>query len=295
MRTDFTATIRPVQFEEAAAAWYNEVTCAGSRAATQPSIKRMSFFSIRVPGFRRVLATATVVMAGLVFTDKVAAARGPANGAAVTANAAVARDSAVRSASSAFDATAWADATVGDIDPDLFGLALRAAATAVNRGDAQDPSTLTVIDFSRPSTARRMWVYDLRSRALLLEDLVSHGRGSGRAVPTMFSNEPESNESSLGLFRTAEAYVGKNGYSLRLDGLEPGINDRARQRAIVIHGAPYVSAATAKALGYLGRSQGCPAVRLEISRELIDTVKGGGLVFAYYPDPTWLKTSRYLN
>jgi L,D-transpeptidase-like protein len=201
--------------------------------------------------------------------------------------------SAASASSSAFDAASWRD--VGDIDNDIFALALQAASAAVIRGDAARPETLTVIDFSKPSTVKRMWVYDLRSRELLFEELVSHGRGSGRTMATAFSNEPESNQSSLGLFRTAEAYVGKNGYSLRLDGLEPGINDRARERAIVIHGAPYVSAAVAKAQGYLGRSLGCPAVRPEVNRELIDTVKRGGLVFAYYPDAQWLKTSRYLS
>jgi hypothetical protein len=115
----------------------------------------------------------------------------------------------------------------------------------------------------------------------LFDEWVSHGRGSGQAMATSFSNEPETNKSSLGLFRTGEAYIGKNGYSLRLDGLEPGINDRARERAIVMHGAPYVNIAVARVQGYLGRSLGCPAVRPEVARPLIDTVKGGGLLFAY--------------
>jgi hypothetical protein len=140
-----------------------------------------------------------------------------------------------------------------------------------------------------------MWVFDVRTHALLFHELVSHGRGSGKTRSTAFSNAPESNMTSLGLFRTAEPYVGHNGYSLRLDGLEKGTNDRARERAIVIHGAPYVSASAAKANGYLGRSLGCPAVRPEIARQLIDTVKAGGLLFAYYPDPIWLRASTYLN
>jgi hypothetical protein len=195
---------------------------------------------------------------------------------------------------SIFDTASWQDVAVGSVAPKVFALALHAAAVAVERGDVADPGTLTVIDFSQPSTRRRMWIYDLRNRTLLFEDLVSHGRGSGVAQATAFSNEPESNRSSLGLYRTAETYVGKHGYSLRLDGLEPGFNDRARERAIVMHAADYVSAAVAKAQGYLGRSLGCPAVRPEISRQVIDSVKGGGLLFAYYPDPQWLRTSKYL-
>lgn len=195
----------------------------------------------------------------------------------------------------AFDAAAWQDVRVGDIDPKLFTMALEAAATAVQGGDAADPGTLTVIDFSRPSTTKRMWVYDLRSRTLRFEELVSHGRGSGRTMATTFSNAPESHQSSLGLYRTAETYMGKHGYSLRLDGLEPGINDRARERAIVMHGADYVDARAAQAQGYLGRSLGCPALRPEVTRQLIEAVKDGGLLFAYYPDPQWLKTSKYLT
>jgi hypothetical protein len=175
----------------------------------------------------------------------------------------------------------WDTVSLGDIDPDVFALAMAAAADAVVTGQASAPATLTIIDFTRPSTEKRMWVYDLRSHDLLFDEWVSHGRGSGKTMATAFSNTPESNMSSLGLFRTAEAYEGHNGYSLRLDGLEPGINDNARDRAIVIHGAPYVNPAMARAQGYLGRSLGCPAVRPAIAHALIDAVKGGGLLFAY--------------
>ena len=197
--------------------------------------------------------------------------------------------------SAALSREMWATAELDGLDSSVLTLALQSAAAAVERGVAALPSTLTVIDYSKPSTEPRMWVFDVRTHALLFHELVSHGRGSGKTMATSFSNADESNMTSLGLFRTAEPYVGHNGYSLRLDGLEKGINDHARDRAIVIHGAPYVNAATAKANGYLGRSLGCPAVRPEIARQLIDTVKAGGLVFAYYPDPGWLGSSIYLN
>jgi len=190
---------------------------------------------------------------------------------------------------------AWSNVALGGLDARVLTLALQSAAAAVERGAAALPATLTVIDYSKPSTEKRMWVFDVRTHALLFHELVSHGRGSGKELSTSFSNLPESNKTSLGLFKTAEAYVGHNGYSLRLDGLERGLNDNARERAIVVHGAPYVNAVTAKANGYLGRSLGCPAVRPEVARELIDAVKGGGLIFAYYPDQAWLKTSLYLN
>ncbi len=196
--------------------------------------------------------------------------------------ATAATSSATHAASAAmWDIAAWDGAALGAISPRVLSAALEAAGAAVERGEAASPATLTVIDYTLPSTQKRMWVYDLRSRALLFEELVSHGRGSGRTMATSFSNSPDSHMSSLGLFRTGEAYLGSNGYSLRLDGLDRGVNDRARERAIVMHGAPYVNAVMARANGYLGRSWGCPAVRPAIARRLIDTVKGGGLLYAY--------------
>jgi hypothetical protein len=195
----------------------------------------------------------------------------------------------------ALSSASWAPANIGTLQRPVFDLALGAAACAVRSGSIPDLATLTVIDYSRPSTEKRMWVFDLRTRALLYEELVAHGRGSGDNVATSFSNQAESHQSSLGLFRTEDTYVGKNGYSLRLRGLDAGFNDRAFDRAIVIHGAPYVSDTFARAQGRLGRSWGCPALREGIAREVIDTVKGRGLVFAYYPDPAWLAESKYLG
>ena len=221
-------------------------------------------------------------MVGLVATPS--SASGDRPGSAMAATPAV----------SPFAEAAWTEATLSGLDSDIFTLALRAAESAVELGEAV-PSTLTVIDFSQPSTSKRLWVYDLRSRELLFNDFVSHGRNSGENMATSFSNEPESNMSSIGLFRAAESYSGKHGYSLRLDGLEPGFNDRARARAIVIHGAEYVDGALAASQGRLGRSLGCPAVRPELAKPLIDAVKDGGFVFAYYPDPGWLHASTYLN
>lgn len=185
--------------------------------------------------------------------------------------------------------------SIGRVNPAVLDLALAAAACAVKSGVADAPATLTVIDYSLPSTAKRMWVYDLNTRTLMYEELVAHGSGSGENFAREFSNTPESHQTSLGLFVTDQPYVGKNGYSLRMDGLDPGINDRARDRAIVIHGAPYVSPDFAKAQGRLGRSQGCPAVRAVIAKPLIDRISRGGLVFAYFPDPKFLAESKYVQ
>jgi hypothetical protein len=110
-----------------------------------------------------------------------------------------------------------------------------------------------------------------------------------------FSDDMNSRQSSIGLFVTADTYIGSNGYSLRMNGLEPGFNARARERAIVMHGAPYVNADLAAKQGRLGRSWGCPAVREAVAHKIIDTVRGGGVIFSYYPDNDWLAQSRFLN
>jgi L,D-transpeptidase-like protein len=189
----------------------------------------------------------------------------------------------------------WGSASTGTIDHDVFKLALGASACAVRSGAVEAPPTLTIIDYSRPSSEKRLWVFDLRLRELLHEELVAHGQGSGEQTASRFSNEPETHMSSLGLFVTEDTYVGKNGYSLRLRGLDRGFNDRAHERAIVMHGASYVSAEFVRTFGRLGRSWGCPALRQETAREVIDRVKGGSLLFVYYPDQNWLRSSRFLG
>ena len=142
----------------------------------------------------------------------------------------------------------------GGISPDVLRLAVTAVRCATTRGVIGRPSTLTVIDYSRPSVEPRLWVFDLHSGALLFKELVAHGRNTGGNMATSFSDAPNSRQSSLGLFVASETYVGSNGYSLRLDGLEPGFNGRARQRAIVMHGAPYVDASLRAVQGRIGRS-----------------------------------------
>lgn len=181
------------------------------------------------------------------------------------------------------------------IDPKVLQFALSAVSCAREAVDVAKPSLLTLIDYSRPSTEPRLWVLDLDQRRVLHEELVAHGRGSGENEATRFSNDPGSHQSSLGLFVTESAYVGRNGYSLRLMGLEPGFNHLALQRAIVIHGAQYVSEAIVRAMGRLGRSFGCPALRPAVAREVIDRIKGGSFVFAYYPNERWLQSSRFLG
>lgn len=177
---------------------------------------------------------------------------------------------------------------------ELLEAAIDAWRCAAERGEVTRPLA-TVIDYSRPSTEKRLWVLDLEKGEVLWHELVAHGKGTGENLATRFSNEEGSRQSSLGAFSTLGTYVGDNGYSLRLRGLERGVNDNAEERAIVMHGAWYVDESLGSKQGRIGRSWGCPAVRDEISRDLIDRIQGGSLVLAWHPDEAWRKKSRYVN
>jgi len=179
-------------------------------------------------------------------------------------------------------------------NPKVISMALSALDCAL--GDGMSPArNLTLIDYSLVSTQPRLWVFDLASGKLLFHELVAHGMKTGKNFARNFSNTYGSHQTSLGLFRTKETYIGANGYSLRMEGLEEGFNDKAMERAIVFHGADYVDPKLAQKLGYLGRSHGCPAVRRGVAKKVIDTIKGDQFLFSYYPDKHWLSASKFLN
>jgi hypothetical protein len=175
---------------------------------------------------------------------------------------------------------------------DVFRLAMTGME---NIKGLQNKKIITIIDFSKPSTRERFFVIDLANKKILYKTLVAHGKNSGENTADSFSNDSQSLKSCLGFFLTAETYNGKHGYSLSLDGLEPGINDNARRRSIVIHGADYVSATYAEMHGRLGRSWGCPALPLNSSKEIIDHISKGSCIFIYGNDPEYLKASELLN
>jgi hypothetical protein len=178
------------------------------------------------------------------------------------------------------------------LSPKVLAMALDAVACARARGVSGKSDLLTVIDYSLPSTEPRLWVLDLGSGKVLFHELVAHGAGSGNKFATRFSNVNDSRATSLGLFLTGDTYEGGNGYSLKLKGLDPGINDRAEERHIVMHGAWYVSADHARQYGMLGRSWGCPALSAAEAKPVIDTIKGGSFVFSYSgADAGWQKAS----
>lgn len=182
-----------------------------------------------------------------------------------------------------------------DADPRVLSLALDARDCAAHELGQSPSPRLAVIDYSRPSTEPRLWVFDLEKNALLFREVVAHGQGSGENMASRFSNVDGTHASSLGLFRTADTYIGHNGYSLRMQGLEPGTNDAALARAIVMHGAAYVDPQRARQQGRLGRSWGCPALRPAVAKSVIDSLKNGQMIFGYYPDKQWLTHSPFID
>jgi hypothetical protein len=154
---------------------------------------------------------------------------------------------------------------------------------------------ISIVDFSKSSTQKRLFVLDISTGQILFNSLVAHGRNSGNEYATRFSNSPESHQSSLGFYITMDTYNGGNGYSLRLKGCEKGINDRAYERAIVIHGADYVSNEFINNRGEAGRSYGCPAVPTDVSKKIINVIKEGSCLFIYHPTKKYCNRSKILN
>jgi hypothetical protein len=173
----------------------------------------------------------------------------------------------------------------------VFRTALKGMEKLFKSGRLKE-NILSIVDFSQPSTSKRLYVIDLNNQELLCNTWVAHGMKSGKTMAQVFSNKPSSNKSSLGFYVTGDAYLGTNGYSLKLQGMEKGINDYAFKRAIVLHGADYVSEQWIASQGYIGRSKGCPAVPVEICQTLIDEIKGGTCLFIYHPTSTYRAKSR---
>lgn len=187
-------------------------------------------------------------------------------------------------------AAVFADRARG-LSPQVLAMALDAVSCARSRGTSGRDDLLTIIDYTLPSTEPRLWVLDLARGEVLFHELVAHGQGSGGNYATRFSNVKDSKQTSLGLFLTGGTYVGGNGYSMKLKGLDQGVNDRAEERYIVMHGAWYVSPEQAHRQGRLGRSWGCPALSEQIAPRVIDTIKGGSFVFSYSGTDSWYQTA----
>lgn len=184
-------------------------------------------------------------------------------------------------------------ATPAGLTPAVWHMAEAAYHQAYDQGLAQR-QFLAVIDYSKPSGEKRLWVVNMHNGDVVTHAHVAHGRASGMDIPRTFSNRMNSNASSIGVFVTGASYWGDRGLSLRLHGLETGVNDRAIDRGVVLHGSRYVSAQIAAAQGRVGRSQGCPAVSEELALQLVPMLEGGAVLFAWYPEPTWIERTRWI-
>jgi L,D-transpeptidase catalytic domain len=178
---------------------------------------------------------------------------------------------------------------------EAFELAYKGYSKLLQEGFVNVSNILTIADFSKSSSEKRLYIIDMEHQKILFHTLVAHGRKSGLKYATQFSNKPESNKSSLGFYLTMGTYFGGNGYSLKLKGLEKGINDKALERAIVLHGSDYVSSSFAGSNGFLGRSFGCPAVPRKQAASIINTIKNGSVLFIYHPNHQYIANSSVLN
>jgi hypothetical protein len=181
------------------------------------------------------------------------------------------------------------------LQEEAFELAYEGYYKLLEQGKMPKKDVLTIADFSKPSSEKRLFVIDMEKGKILFHTLVAHGRNSGLVYATEFSNKMESNKSSLGFYLTMQTYYGGKGYALKLQGLEKGINDKAYERAIVLHGSDYVTSQFANSNGYLGRSLGCPAVPTKQTKAIINSIKNGSLLFIYHPTEEYKTKSTILN
>jgi hypothetical protein len=176
-----------------------------------------------------------------------------------------------------------------------FNYAMKGFNYLVQHGKLVKDNIISIVDFTLPSSRKRLFVIDLDDYRILYNTYVAHGVNSGREYANQFSNTPSSYKSSLGFYETLNTYIGEHGYSLRLDGLEKGINDNANSRDIVIHAADYVNESFIRSQGYIGRSWGCPALPEKLHKPIIDKIKNGSCLFIYGADNAYLKKSKIIN
>ena len=179
-------------------------------------------------------------------------------------------------------------ASIG-LNKQVFDYALKGFEYLKSKGKIDNPNVISIADLSKSSCKKRLFVIDLKNYKVLFNTYVAHGMNSGQEFAKYFSNVPESNKTSLGFYETSSTYNGKNGYSMHLVGLEKGINDNAYERDIVMHGAGYVSENLIHAQGFLGRSQGCPAVPEKQHKQIIDKIKNGTCLFIFGQDRNYLR------
>ncbi len=181
------------------------------------------------------------------------------------------------------------------LSKEVFDLALRGFNNLIKKRLVRNKNIITVIDFGKISSQKRLYVIDLEKNKVIFQSMVAHGRNSGLEYPTSFSNEHDSHKSSLGFYITLNTYSGAHGYALKIKGCEKGFNDRAYERAIVVHGSEYVTEQFLNSNGFIGRSFGCPALPDKMNKKIIDVIKNGSCLFLYYPTRKYLVDSPVLN
>jgi hypothetical protein len=185
-------------------------------------------------------------------------------------------------------------ATLG-MTKQVFDYAMKGFMSLKAAGKLRNTNIISIADLSRSSCKKRLFVIDLKNYKVLFNTYVAHGMNSGQEYARQFSNIPESNKSSLGFYETANTYSGKHGYSLHLVGMERGINDNVSKRDIVMHGASYVSESMIQSMGYIGRSQGCPAIPERLHKPIIDKIKDGTCLFIFGEDRSYFGQSAMIN
>ncbi len=233
-----------------------------------------------------------------VFTSIIAANKSHAD----LISADIKKDAVLTGTDNSPEVNYWIDSLFTNMNLSAAGLTRTAFFDAckgyeylISQNKIQKPGILTICDYSQNSNKKRLYVLDLNAGKILFNTYVSHGRNSGSSYATSFSNREDSYKSSLGFLVTAETYIGDNGYSLRLDGIEKGFNDNVRNRAIVMHGSNYVGSDRAINGIMMGRSFGCPAVPAAEVKKIVNCIKGGSCVFNYYPDKKYTQSSKILN
>ena len=181
------------------------------------------------------------------------------------------------------------------LSKEVYEMAIKGMEKLVMAGITQKDNIIAIADFSQPSTSKRLYIIDLNKFELKYRTWVAHGRNSGSTMAERFSNRMSSNQSSPGFYVTENTYQGKHGYSLRLTGVEKGINDNAHARAIVMHGADYVNPNLIPRLGFIGRSQGCPAIPMALHRPIINEMKDGACLFIYSAQSQYLNQSELIG
>ncbi len=201
-------------------------------------------------------------------------------------------DESISTAKSVYDSL---QLNVAGLNRQAFNYAKKGWKKLVSQGRVINDSVMAIIDFSQASDHKRLYVLDMKNYKVLFNTLVAHGRNSGKERAFSFSNKPGSYKSSPGFYITQQTYYGSNGYSLKLNGIEKGINDKAMSRAIVMHGAEYVSNSFIEAQGYIGRSEGCPAVPVSKADDIIDAIKDRSCLFIYAPVKYYASRSAILK